>query len=63
MFLGFYNFYRRFILNYRKITKPLTKLIHIGVEFDFNDTCQDTLDRLKSHLIKAPILAYYDPTH
>jgi len=61
-FLGFCNFYRRFIPNCGKIAKPLTRLTHIGVEFDFDDACQSAFERLKSCLIEAPVLAHYDPT-
>ena len=62
LFLGFCSFYWRFIPNFGKIAKPLTRLTHIGVEFDFDDAYQDALERLKSHLIEAPVLAHYDPT-
>ena len=35
-FLGFCNFYRRFIRDYRKIAKPLVNLIKMNVLFFFN---------------------------
>ena len=36
LFLKFCNFYRRFIRDYRKITKPLVNLIKLNVSFSFN---------------------------
>ena len=44
-FLGFANFYRRFISDYSKITVPLTCLTHKGASWDFSDMC--TLIRLQ----------------
>ena len=38
-FLGFVNFYRRFISNYSKITVPLTRLTCKGTPWDFSDAC------------------------
>ena len=36
LFLGFCNFYRRFIHNYRKIVKPLVNLTKMNIPFSFN---------------------------
>jgi hypothetical protein len=36
-FLGFANFYRRFIYNYSDIVVPLTRLTHKNTKFDFDD--------------------------
>ena len=38
-FLGFCNFYRRFIRDYGKIAKPLIRLTKTGVPFNFNREC------------------------
>ena len=38
-FLGFANFYRRFISDHSMITVPLTRLTHKGMPWDFSDTC------------------------
>jgi hypothetical protein len=38
-FIGFCNFYRRFIENFRRIAKPLIRLIRKGVNFDFDKAC------------------------
>ena len=38
-FLGHAGFYRRFIKDFSKITKPLTNLLVKDVKFDFSDDC------------------------
>jgi hypothetical protein len=60
-FLGFCNFYRRFIRNYGVISKPLTRLTHKDAEFDFNKDCTDAFEALKERLTQAPVLAHFDP--
>ncbi|KAI1007317.1 hypothetical protein K3495_g897 [Podosphaera aphanis] len=60
-FLGFCNFYRRFIRNYGVIAKPLNNLTRRGVEFRFTNECQAAFHDLKHKLINAPVLAHYNP--
>jgi hypothetical protein len=60
-FLGFYNFYRRFIEEYSKIAKPLFALIKKGVPWSWTEKCQGAFEELKKKLTKAPVLAHYDP--
>ena len=60
-FLGFCNFYRRFIRNYSRISKPLSRLIKKEVQFAFDATCKRAFAELKKRLLSAPLLAYYDP--
>ena len=38
-FLGFANFYRRFIYNYSNIVVPLTRLTRKGTLWHFSDDC------------------------
>jgi transposase InsO family protein len=59
-FLGFCNFYRRFIRDYSKIAAPLTQLTRTNHEFSFDDKCIQAFDTLRSMLTKAPLLAHYD---
>jgi hypothetical protein len=61
IFLGFANFYRRFIKNYSKITAPLTKLLRKESKFTWNDAAQDSFDSLKKSFTTAPILTHFDP--
>jgi hypothetical protein len=60
-FLGFCNFYRRFIRDYGRIAKPLTNLTKIGVPFRFDKACEDAFEELRESLISDKILRYYDP--
>jgi hypothetical protein len=60
-FLGFANFYRRFIRDYSKITRPLTTLTKKSVAFEWNAKCQQAFEALKTAFTSAPILTHYDP--
>jgi hypothetical protein len=59
-FLGHAGFYRRFIKNFSKITKPLTHLLHKDVAFDFDEKCLAAFRALKSALVSAPIIQTLD---
>ena len=61
-FLGFCNFYRRFIRDYGKIAKPLVRLTKTGIPFMFDKACWEAFEDLKSRLIGSDILRHYDPT-
>jgi transposase InsO family protein len=61
-FLGFANFYRRFIRDYSKKTKLLNDLTRKGVQFKWSSACQATFDELKAAFISAPILKPFDWT-
>jgi hypothetical protein len=60
-FLGFANFYRRFIRNYSTIAGPLTALTRKDVAFEFGPKAQAAFKHLKDTFLDAPILAHYDP--
>ncbi|SGZ22940.1 BQ5605_C022g09563 [Microbotryum silenes-dioicae] len=47
-FLGFPNFYRRFIQGYSRIISPLTRLLKKGAVFDFDSLALAAFNRLKS---------------
>jgi hypothetical protein len=55
-FLGHARFYRRFIKDFSKITKPLTHLLKKDVAFDFDEKCLAAFRTLKSALVSAPII-------
>jgi hypothetical protein len=55
-FLGHARFYRRFIKDFSKITKPLTHLLQKDVAFDFDEKCLAAFRTLKSVLVSAPII-------
>ncbi len=57
-FLGFANFYRRFIKGYSKITTLLTILTCKDKPFSWNPTAQAAFDTLKMAFTSAPILIH-----
>ena len=59
-FLGFCNFYRRFIKDYSRTALPLTRLTRANQEFVFDEACVHAFEALKDKLMSAPLLAHYD---
>ena len=55
-FLGHAGFYRRFIKDFSKITKPLTQLLQKDVEYIFDSDCLHAFRTLKQSLISVPIM-------
>ena len=55
-FLGHESFYRRFIKDFSKISKPLCKLLAKDTTFEFDDACLEAFDILKKALISASVL-------
>ncbi|KAL4304561.1 hypothetical protein GQ457_10G010670 [Hibiscus cannabinus] len=55
-FLGHAGFYRRFIGDFSKITKPLCTLLEQGRPFEFNEDCTKAFNLLKQKLVSAPIV-------
>ncbi len=60
-FLGFANFYRRFIFNYSDIVVPLTRLTHKGIAFQFTDKACAAFTTLKEAFTTAPVLTHWIP--
>ncbi|KAI3461839.1 hypothetical protein Pfo_018502 [Paulownia fortunei] len=60
-FLGHAGFYRRFIKDFSKITKPLCNLLMKEVSFNFDDECLDAFQQLKFALISTPIIKDVKP--
>uniref|UniRef100_A0A8C5MX57 Gypsy retrotransposon integrase-like protein 1 n=1 Tax=Leptobrachium leishanense TaxID=445787 RepID=A0A8C5MX57_9ANUR len=61
-FLGFCNFYRKFVKNFSKIVKPLTDLTRIHTRFSWSTAAQDAFNLLKRTITSAPILSIPDPS-
>nr|GEU38079.1 DNA-directed DNA polymerase [Tanacetum cinerariifolium] len=59
-FLGHAGFYRRFIQNFSKISRPMTHLLEKETPFVFSKECIDAFDTLKKKITKAPILVVPD---
>jgi hypothetical protein len=66
VFLGFVNFYRRFIISFSKIVQPMTAMLKCGKEgkifgpFEPTTEMQEAHRRLQSEFANAPILAHFD---
>ncbi|XP_076945468.1 uncharacterized protein LOC143616556 [Bidens hawaiensis] len=59
-FLGHVGFYRRFIKDFSKITRPMTRLLEKDLPFVFDDECVKAFTFLKEKLVSAPILCSPD---
>ncbi|GJV82831.1 reverse transcriptase domain-containing protein [Tanacetum coccineum] len=55
-FLGHAGFYRRFIKDFSKISRPMTHLLEKNTPFIFSEECIQAFQTLKKKLTEAPIL-------
>ncbi|GJV50318.1 reverse transcriptase domain-containing protein [Tanacetum coccineum] len=55
-FVGHVGFYRRFIKDFSKISRPMTHLLEKNTPFIFSDECIQAFQTLKKKLTEAPIL-------
>ncbi|GJY39530.1 reverse transcriptase domain-containing protein [Tanacetum coccineum] len=55
-FLGHAGFYRRFIKDFSKISRPMTHLLEKNTPFIFSEDCIQAFQTLKKKLTEAPIL-------
>nr|GEU39958.1 reverse transcriptase domain-containing protein [Tanacetum cinerariifolium] len=55
-FLGHAGFYRRFIKDFSKISRRMTKLLEKDTPFIFSQECDDAFQTLKRNFTEAPIL-------
>ena len=58
--MGHAGFYRRFIKDFSKTTKPLCSLLEKDARFNFDDSCLKAFQTLKDKLISAPIIVAPD---
>jgi hypothetical protein len=61
-FLGLAGYYRRYINDFSKIAKPMTKLLKKNKTFEWTDECQTSFEELKKRLTSAPVLILPDLT-
>jgi hypothetical protein len=59
-FLGLAGYYRRFILNFSKIAKPMTRLLEKDRKFEWTPECEQAFHTLRTLLTSAPVLAQPD---
>jgi hypothetical protein len=55
-FLGLAGYYRRFIKDFSKIAKPMTKLLEKDKAFEWIAKCQANFEELRKRLTSAPVL-------
>ena len=60
-FLGFTNFYRRFIRGYSCVAVPLSKLTSIGSNFTWSPEVDTAFQRLNPLFTKTPVLQHPNP--
>ncbi len=60
-FLGFANFYRRFVNGYLKIVKCLTNLTKKDVAFAWKEEHQKAFEHLKDCFTSSQTMAHFDP--
>ena len=61
-FLGFGNFYRRFIWCFSELAKPLNYLLKKDKKFEWTNDCQTAFDNLKKRFTEEPVLMMPDQT-
>ena len=59
-FLGFTNYYRRFIGDYSNIAQPLIDFTKKNQEWKWSSSCQKAFDQLKEEFSKQPVLLLPD---
>ena len=59
-FLGHAGFYRRFIKDFSKISRPLCRLLEKDAIFEFDNSYLSAFKEIKSRLVIAPIMATAD---
>jgi hypothetical protein len=56
------SYYRQFIPNFSKITKPITELLKKGNKYLWSMDCDEAFKHLKRLLATSPVLAQPDTT-
>ena len=60
-FTGMINYLTKFSPHLTKLSDPVRELIKEKVPFNWGPEHQESFEALKKELIRAPILAYYNP--
>ena len=59
-FLGFCNYYRKFINRFADIARPLYALTSNKIKFAWNKEAEDAFNKLKEAMVSPPVLRYPD---
>ena len=57
-FLGFANYYRRFIRDFSQVARPLHRLTERTTPFQWTRDCQESFNQLRKRLCSTPVLAF-----
>ena len=60
-FLGLIGYYRKFVLRFSDLARPLNALTRKNIPFEWTPVCQESFELLKTSLMTEPILTYPDP--
>lgn len=60
-FLGFANFYRRFIQSYSEVVSPSTALTKKGIKFEWSSKADATFQALTAAFNSTPVLMHFEP--
>jgi len=61
-FLGFVNYYGKFLPYLSTTTHPLIQLLRHSVKWVWSKSCESSFQKLKSQLPAKPVLVHYDST-
>lgn len=59
-FLGLAGYYRRFVMDFSTISRPMTNLMKKECKFIWSSECEEAFQNLKNRLTSAPVLALPD---
>ena len=59
--LGMTNYVARLILNYADLVRPIRELTKNDVNFDWGDAQEKAFSSVKSQLVSANVISYFDP--
>jgi len=59
-FFGLVGYYRHFIPEFSKISKPMTRLLQKDEKFVWTPECEEAFHKLRTLLTSAPVLAQHD---
>jgi RNase H-like domain found in reverse transcriptase len=59
-FIGFENFYRRFVKGFSHLAHPLHDLLKKDKKFVWSEECQESFDQLKKRFTEEPVLMMPD---
>ena len=60
-FLGFYNFYRRFLKDYGRVVRPLTRLTVKGRWHPLKEPEIEAFNKTKELILNGGLIAHYSP--